>query len=243
MVLNYVLLGIIQGIFEWIPVSSEGITALFSSFLVKDINAIDIALFLHLGTALAAFVFFRKEWKKVLVLKDKKMFNFLLIVTFVSLIVSYPLLKFIKSVALGNGLLLITGVGLLMTSYLLKKDKMINKGSVLLVGFLQGLSVIPGLSRSGSTIFGLSLFKKDPKEILTISYMMSVPVGIIASFYMLITEPNLVTFGWIGLVTSFLVGILSLHLLLKLANKINFSKFTLFFGLICLIGSLIGFLI
>ncbi len=51
--LNYIVLGIIQGIFEWIPVSSQGIVALASQFLIEDVHPVEVALFMHLGTFLA----------------------------------------------------------------------------------------------------------------------------------------------------------------------------------------------
>ena len=72
-IINYILLGAIQGIFEWIPVSSEGIVALASNFLKLNINPIDIGLFLHLGTLLSAIIYFRKDWIKIITFKDKNL--------------------------------------------------------------------------------------------------------------------------------------------------------------------------
>ena len=76
---EHVLLGILQGMVEWIPISSEGVVALTSQFLIKDINPIDVALFLHLGTFFATLIYFKKEWKQVITLKDKKLLHFLII--------------------------------------------------------------------------------------------------------------------------------------------------------------------
>ncbi|MCX6759322.1 MAG: hypothetical protein NT012_02050 [Candidatus Nealsonbacteria bacterium] len=50
--LDYAILGIIQGIFEWIPISSQGIVAIASQFLIKEVHPLEMALFLHLGTRL-----------------------------------------------------------------------------------------------------------------------------------------------------------------------------------------------
>jgi len=242
--LHYILLGVLQGVFEWIPISSEGVVALASKFLLTDINAVNLALFLHLGTLLAALIYFRKDWKRIITFKDKELLRFLLITTIISLIVSFPLYLFVKNMALGSGLLLITGVGLLFTAFFQKKKfQLKTNNSALLVGILQGFSVIPGLSRSGATIFGLSLSKKDPEEILKISYLMSVPVGICSSAYLFLTEPELVFSGWIALISSFVVGLLFLYLLFAVIKRINFFKFALFFSIICLIGGVIGFLI
>ncbi len=242
----YIFLGIIQGLFEWIPVSSEGIVALMSQFLTKTPNSVDLALFLHLGTLFAVLFYFRKEWKKVLTLRNVKLIRFLIISTLVSLIVGYPFYKIIRNMALGNTLLIVTGFGLLLTAYFHKTKRTFNISFdklAIISGFLQGLAVIPGLSRSGSTIFGLSLGELTPSETLKISYMMSVPVVLASSAYLLFQNPVLIFEEWLSLAFSFLVGLLSLHFLINLAKKINFYKFALIFSLLCFLGAAIGFII
>ena len=157
---DYIILGVLQGFFEWIPISSEGIVALASQMFIADVNPIDAALFLHLGTLLAVLVYFRKDWTEVLTLKDIHLFRFLMIATVISLFVGFALYHLVSSVAIGPGLLTVMGIGLLFTAYFQKKKRNINLSRdrmAVLVGVLQGLAVIPGLSRSGSTIFGLSL--------------------------------------------------------------------------------------
>jgi len=204
-----------------------------------------VALFLHLGTLLAVLIYFRKDWKEIFLLRDKKLIYFLLIATIISLVVAWPIYRWVRSFVVGNGLLLLMGFGLLITAYFHKKNKAFeisfNKLAAI-AGFLQGLAVIPGLSRSGATIFGLSLSKQKPQSVLKLSYMMSAPIVLASSIYLLIKEPNLVSEGWISLVFSFLVGILTLHFLLSLAKKINFFKFALIFALLCFLGAFVGFL-
>ena len=243
--INYIILGIVQGIFEWLPISSEGITSLLSNFLVQDFHPIDLALFLHLGTLLAAIIYFRKDWIKILSFKNKELLRFLIISTIMSLAISYPLYKIIKSFTFGNGLLVLMGFGLLGTAYAYKKKAKFNikpSSLALIDGFLQGLAVIPGLSRSGSTIFGLSLNKTKPEEILKISYLMSVPVVLASSLYLFLQEPMLIAQSWPALISSFLIGILTLHFLINWAKKINFFKFALIFSFICFLGAIIGFI-
>ena len=106
------------------------------------------------------------------------------------------------------------------------------------VGILQGLAVIPGFSRSGATIFSLSLGEFSPPEILKISYMMSAPVVFLSSVYLYLKNPNLFSFSLEALIFSFLTSILTLHFLMKISQKINFSQFSLIFGLICILGAL-----
>lgn len=240
---DYILLGIIQGIFEWIPISSEGIVALTGQFLAENLNPIDVALFLHFGTIFAVLIYFRKDWKEVLTLKDRKLFRFLFLSTLISLLVGYPLYRAVRNIVVGNFLLVIMGFGLLITAYFQKKKRMFRIGFdklAVISGFLQGLAVIPGLSRSGSTIFSLSLGKLNPSEALKVSYMMSVPTVLASSVYLYFKNPILVFKGWPALASSFLVGFFSLHFLINLAKKINFLQFTLTFGMLCLLGAMIS---
>ncbi len=244
--LTYFILGILQGIFEWIPISSEGIVALVSQFLLKGFNPVDVALFLHLGTLLAVLIYFKNDWKEILTLKNIKLLRFLIIATIISLAVGYPFYKLVKNMAVGNTLLIIMGFGLLLTAYFQKMERKfeigLNKLAVI-TGFLQGLSVIPGLSRSGSTIFGLSLGKFPPSKILKTSYLMSAPVVLASSCYLFLENPILIFKGWPSLVFSFLIGFGSLHFLINLAKKINFFQFALIFASLCFLGAAIGFII
>ena len=241
---SYVILGILQGIFEWIPISSEGIVALTSQFLKAEVNPLDIALFLHLGTLLAVLIYFRKDWVEILTLRNKILVKFLIIATIISLGVGFLTYKTVKEIAVGAGLLLVMGFGLLFTAFFQKTKRKLNLNLnqiAVISGFLQGLSVIPGLSRSGSTIFSLSLGKLAPSQILKISYMMSAPVVLASTVYLGIQEPVLFFQGWPALIFSFLVGLATLHFLIKVSQKIDFSKFALIFGILCLIGAVIAF--
>jgi len=243
--LKYLFLGALQGFFEWLPVSSEGIVSLASHFLRIDSNPVDTALFLHLGTLLAVTIYFYNDWLKLLKGKNPKLVRFLFITTSISLIIGYPVYKLIKNIFIGNSLLLITGFALLFTAYFnkyKKNFKISNTKLAIISGFLQGLAVIPGLSRSGSTIFGLSLGDFTPREILKISYMMSLPVIIAANILILFQDSSLAFQAWPALITSFLIGITTLHFLLEWMKRINFFKFAVAFSILCFLGAFINFL-
>ena len=244
--LETTLAGILQGIFEWLPISSEGVVSLFSHFFIKGVNSVDFSLVLHLGTLFAVLIYFFRDWINILLYRDRFLFWFLAISTSVSLGVGFLVYKLISNFLVGSLLLLITGVGLLFTSFFQRKKIKIEikeEKLAVFVGILQGLAVIPGLSRSGSTIFGLSFGKFSPPEILKVSYMMSVPVVLASSLYFYLKEPNLFSFSLEALVFSFLTGILTLHFLMKISSKINFSKFTFIFGILCILGAFLGLII
>jgi undecaprenyl-diphosphatase len=239
----YVLLGALQGVFEWIPISSEGVVALAAQYFRVGINPVDFALFLHIGTLAAALAFYWRDWTNVLSLKDLRLVKFLTITTIISLPVGFLIYKTITLVTLGVGLLLLTGVGLLFTAYFTSKKISLNLNQTslaVLSAVLQGIAVIPGFSRSGSTIFGLSLGSLKPQEILRLSYLMSVPAVAASTGYLILFKAHGLTFSiWPAIVSSFIVGLLSLQALTKFAQKINFSKFALAFALLCFLGVLL----
>ncbi|MBM4177595.1 undecaprenyl-diphosphate phosphatase, partial [Candidatus Gribaldobacteria bacterium] len=173
--------------------------------------------------------------------------------TAVSLLVAFPLYQIASKVILGGWLLFLTGFGLLLTAFLQKSKKIKEKSSflflsnklALLAGFLQGFAVLPGVSRSGTTIFALSLSEnKSPKDILKLSYLMSAPLVLASSFYLLLKGNLVFDFSSIlALFFSFLVGLIFLKILLKLVEKINFFWFALLFACLCFLAGLIEFLL
>jgi len=240
---EYFFLGILQGIFEWLPISSEGILTLVSSLFFKKISPIDLALYLHLGTFFALLIYFYKDWKKIFLFEDKKTLKFLVLSTIFSFLVGAPIYFLIKKITFGGLLLIIIGFGLMITGFFHKKKlslKISFEKLAILTGILQGLSVIPGISRSASTIFGLSLGKFSPYEILKLSYLISAPVVLGAGIFLALKEPLLFSKEiFLSLVGAFLAGILSLKILLKFALRLNFFKFCIIFGGLCILGGII----
>jgi len=239
---DYIILGIIQGIFEWLPISSEGVVAIAGRFLIEEIDSLETALFLHLGTVLAVLLYFRKDWLEILTLKNRVLFRFLIISTVISGIIGLILYNsLIKNMATGGVLLLITGFALLFTAYFHKAKRTAGLGFdklPVITGILQGLAVIPGFSRSGSTIFGLSLGELEPKQILRLSYLMSVPAVAASTGYFLVFKAHSFSFDiWPAALASFIIGLLFLDGLTKLSQKMNFAKFALAFALLCFIGA------
>lgn len=238
---NYFILGLLQGVFEWIPISSEGVVALAAKYLGAAQNPVDLALFLHAGTLLAALIYYRRDWMRILTLKDRPLIRFLAIATAISLPLGFAVSRAAAQAVMGAGLLALTGVGLLFTAYFQAKKTNLKLGEnklAAIAGVLQGLAALPGFSRSGSTIFGLSLGNLPPGQVLRLSYLMSVPAVAASTAYLALFEAEQFTLAvWPALAASFAVGILTLDLLTKFAEKINFAKFALAFALLCFAGA------
>ncbi|MCK9578681.1 undecaprenyl-diphosphate phosphatase [bacterium] len=246
--LTYILLGLLQGVFEWLPISSKGIVSLYVNYSgIQGVNPLDLALFLHLGTLLATLIYFWKDIWDLILLKDKKFVKFFIIVSIISGTLGFVIYKLTKDFAVGSSLLLVVGLGLLLTSFFQSKKiklKLSGTMSAVVVGLLQSLSAIPGVSRSGSTIFGLSLSENDPEKILRYSYLISIPVVLGADVYL--QRENLVQFSpevIVAVISSFIFGILTLKILLTFSKKINFALFTLIFGILCILGAFLDYIL
>jgi len=242
---EYILAGVLQGIFEWLPVSSEGVVALFSSFFVEKMNSLDFSLFLHLGTLLAVTIYFWKDIRDLIFLKDKKIVRFFIIVTLISGGLGFFIYKIANNFSFGPALLIMMGCGLFLTSWFQRKKiklKISDDVSAIIVGLLQAITPIPGISRSGATIFGLSLSENDPEKILRMSYLVSIPVvcGVNIYIYLKNFQETKILFSlemFLACFFSFIFGIITLKFLMQASQKINFSKFTFIFGCLCFLGA------
>lgn len=248
-----VIAGILQGILEWLPLSSEGNMVIYlSGFLGLDsAETLGFAVFLHIGTGIAALVYFRYEVASLIRMQNKEhkmLLHKLAIITLVTGMVGLPIF-FLLSLPhfIGETLLCITGVALIITGFMqrnlggqgLKDYKNLNWIETLGLGIVQGLSIIPGLSRSGVTT-SLLLFKNyQVKEAFRLSFLMSIPASFAAGLGMILINNYAITsHHLISLFSTIVVGYLSIDLLLKVAEKTSFWKICIIMGGIALLAFL-----
>jgi len=268
--IEYIILAILQGIFEWLPISSSGQVMIISTnlFGIPPEEAFSLSIWLHLGTTLAILLKFWRDsinilktlWQKEpkREVNEIKKRNWVLWATLGTGIIAFPLYFIFKILFIDlfnaiqgdfitlfvSGLLIITGVILILTKKTFETKtlvevprKMIQKDS-LISGLVQGTSILPGISRSGVTISTILFEKYDQDSALRLSFLMSVPVTIASVIVDIIFGEgsvfgtlNIFTIGIIILV-SFLIGYLTIDLLLRLARKINFGYFCILYGII-----------
>ena len=255
--LEAIVLGIVQGIAEWIPISSEGLTTLIAVNLLKGSTLnelITVSLYLHLGTFFAALIYFRKDvvylTKQLFQYKKsdpetKNLINFYVVATLISGCLGLLILKGITGleslIALSQGAILITlGIFLVFTGlfqvwrkYEGERDSTdLKLSDGIIVGIAQGLAVVPGLSRSGLTVSALLLRKFKDTQALKLSFILSLPIVLIGNI-VLNTSRFIFTWGsFIGLLMSFVFGLITIHFLLRLSERFQFGWFVFLFGVL-----------
>lgn len=243
-------LGLLQGALEWLPISSQGILVLLSTLLgFKPSEAADISILLHLGTCLAAAIYFRRDIAKILRRssdEDEEMLLFLLIASAATLISGLPTYLLFREMG-GNGetFLGLIGGGLIITGLAQRwggdRRRVIEApglGAGLIVGLLQGLSALPGISRSGITIFALLLYGFAGEEALRISYLLSIPASLFSSLGVILLRGSIPLGSQIhlALIASFISGLITIGSLMRISQRLNFSSFCILMGSITLIS-------
>lgn len=248
--------GILQGVTEWLPISSSGqnMLALMNILNITPKDAFSLAIFLHLGTLLAAVIKFRGDIIKLINYRDRQLFWFIFITTIFSGIVGLPAYLLLKENIdswTGDAVTGLIGLLLVVTGliiYLSKKKvgrKSLTGSSVVdmvVVGSLQGLTILPGISRSGVTVSALLLRGYNQKEALRLSFLMSIPVvaGAVSADILTTDVCHMGSLPvTIGVFTSFVFGYLTIDALLRIAQKIKFESFCVLFGLIALFMTLL----
>jgi len=243
------LLGAIQGITEWLPISSEGVLFLAKTRLLQSSDSPSLMmreiLFLHLGTFFACLFYFRRQIFSL----EKKVFRFLFVSTFISGFLGLILFKIIegvenqlsftgKMITLTIGVLLVVTAGLQIKAKAegFKKDQDLTAGDGILFGLVQGLAVLPGLSRSGLTISFLLLRKFEKTIALKLSFLASLPIVLLGNIFLNFKYFSLAGQSVWSSVVSFFFGVLTIDFLMKLAKKVNFGYFVLFFGLLNIVS-------
>ena len=245
-IINYILIGFIQGLTEFLPISSSGHIVLFGSFFNLD-NLLLISVVAHIGTLFAVIFCYRKTLKELVIHPFNKTNLNLIIATIPTVIVVLCFNHFLEDNFSTSSLVwgfLISAI--LLTVADLKKDgaKPVNKKNALYMGLAQCCALLPGISRSGSTLVCGLIAGVEKKQALDFSFLMSIPVIIASAVYETIKLfTSQITVDWIGIfivmITSFIFGIMSIKIMLKLVNKNKLYYFSIYLIILSLIILLI----
>ena len=245
-ILEIIILGIIQGITEFLPISSSGHLVIAQNILGVKSPGNTLEVLFHFGTLMSVVYVFFEDIKQIFLTMNKKnnqIFIFYIIIAtltamFAGIFLKDYFLKIFDNVHLVGYALCITGFLLIMSRKFTNDQKEISFSSSMLVGIAQAVAIIPGISRSGSTISICMYLGIPPKEAARFSFLLSIPVIAGASFLGFLEMESDKTFNNLSLAaaitTSFLTGVLALRILLKILEAGRFH----FFGVYCLIAGI-----
>ena len=249
-----IILGIIQGLTEFLPVSSSGHLTLFAEIFGITENNLFTAVALHFGTLMAVVVFYFKDLVGLLNCENLSKLGNLVLATIPAglfmLVINSSVEKMFNSskfVAIG---FLISAIILSIADIVGKKireRKSITWKSALIMGISQAFAIFPGISRSGSTISGgLILASGERKEVADFSFLMSVPI-ILGSTIFELFSVEFSSINWIatllGVLASFITGYLAIKFMLKIIGKCNFKWFSLYLFILSIITFINGFIV
>ena len=258
MIIKSIILGILQGIGEFLPISSSAHLILIPYLFGWSESSMAFDIALHFGTLLAVLAIYFKDWWNLFIgaltdFRDKKkttngrMFWYLVAATIPAAVIGLLLDDIIESFFRGQ-IWLIALFLALMGIFIYLGDRWASKNykgrevsfdnitlkQAFLVGCFQAFAVFPGFSRSGTTILAGRLMGLSKEAITKFTFLLSVPIiagAAILKLRDLVFTPDVI----IGIFTSFIVGIISIKFLLSYIKKHDFSIFAIYRVVIAII--------
>lgn len=256
-----VILGIIQGITEFLPISSSGHLVLtekvFEGFGKSDFG-LSFDIFLHLGTLLAIIIYFWRDWLKILkdLFQKKGIFGYIILATLPAAIAGIFLedliAGFFRDILFVAIFFIITGGFFIFSEKIyaklqVKNLEKITWGDALFIGVIQIFALLPGVSRSGSTISAGMLRGLSRQEAARLSFLMAALIifgsGIFSAMSNLKTNAinNLILESIFGFIFAAGTGYFSIAFLMKFLEKYRlygFAGYLIIAGLVILIWQL-----
>lgn len=260
-----IVLGLVQGLTEFLPVSSSGHIALFQGIFGITELQLFISIILHLGTLVAVCIVFFKD----IVDLFKKPFHtlgYLVLATVPAAITGLLFEVFdLDDVFLGENMGIYLFIFFLVTAALLFATEMVAKRrertlplcfkTVIPMGLAQAVAVLPGISRSGSTICAGTLAGGKSEDLAKFSFLMSIPI-ILGSFAVELAvglkdgeiqasfSSGGTTFVWgivLGFIVSAIAGLFAINVMMRAIRKTNYKWFSLYLVLIAITSLVLHF--
>lgn len=245
-ILIALILGLVQGITEFLPVSSSGHLVLLERIFGIQNNIIFFDIILHLGTLLAVIFVYKKSILELIKHPFSKKMRMLIVGTIPTVIIALLFKNLFQSAFSGDFLFigfLTTSIFLLIADYVDKKvknNKNISYNNMLVMGIFQGFAILPGLSRSGSTTTSAIVMGIKKEDALEYSFLLSIPIILASLLYeILFAEVNFTALQIspiiIGFITSFIFGIISIKFMIKIVKNNTYKYFTIYLLILSLI--------
>ena len=238
-----IISGIVQGVTEFLPISSSGHLVILHNYFGFREPQLFFDIFLHIGTLFAVVVYF---WRDIIkVLTGKKPFLLYIILgtvptVFIGFFFKDILESCFVSIKIVGVMLLFTAAFLFAADWVSRRKAgvsqsgRLNWAKAFIIGIVQGIAIMPGISRSGSTISSAMLMKVDKADAIRFSFLLSIPAIMGAMVLKLIRAQGIVeiTLPMVsGAFFAFLFGLGAIYLLIRAVIKSNLK----FFGFYCLV--------
>ena len=241
--LEVLILSIIQGVTEFLPISSSSHLIIFSNYLNFENQNLSIDVSLHIGSFFAVIIYFIKDILNFL--KNKELFLKIFLSSLPVMFIGYLLIKFdlvnhLRNIKIIGWTTVIFGVLLYISDKFKienRLDKNFNYKSALIIGFFQILSLIPGVSRSGITISAARILRFNRFDSGKISFLLSIPTLAAVSIFGLnnilnSSNLNFSTINLFAIFFSFIFSFITIKYFLMYIQRFSLSIFV--FYRICL---------
>lgn len=239
------ILGLVQGLGEFLPISSSGHLVMIREFMGISGDYLLFDMLLHVGTSAAIFVVFFKD----LIALFKPPFKTIghIILASVPAVIVGVLFNSQISAFFSDGkylcfFFLFTAALMMLTEFIgrrIKKPKPFTWKTALVMGAMQGIAVFPGISRSGSTLFGGTAAGAEREKVAKFSFFMSIPVILGGALLEALDLKGGLPVEWwcivIGMGAAFLSGLAAIKLMLRVIAKADYKWFALYLTVISVI--------
>ena len=178
--IKVILLAVLQGVAEFLPISSSGHLVIGQRLLGLDIPGLRLDLALHFGTLLSIFVFYRATVVRIVSRCEWRYVLKIVLSAVPAILVYFPFRDSIdalfENARMVGALLMFTGAVLVGTRYLPRGHREISPWRALVMGLGQALALLPGVSRSGMTLASARAGRVDPEQAAEFSFLMSAPL-------------------------------------------------------------------
>ena len=265
-IIKVLILGLVQGLTEFLPVSSSGHLVLAAEFLKFQENGVAFEVVLHLGTLFSVLIAFRKDIYQMILApfrflssetrnsEEKRYLRWDLCIivgtipaALVGLLFKSQIEELFSSVILVLVMLTLTGIFLLLSKFAPKQNEELTVGKGLLIGIAQAFAILPGISRSGSTIVTGLFLKLDRENAAKFSFLLGVPAILGASVLkindLLTVETHHLPFTYMffGMLAAFVSGYLAIFWLLSIVKRGKLEWFAFYCFAVVIISGLLYF--
>ena len=230
-----IFLGLVQGLAEFLPISSSGHLLLFEHLCGITDGGLLLTLILHLATLLAVVVVYRQRlWQLIRYPWQKQTWQLLLatVITCGMVILFKDMIDSLFSLAALPYLFLLCGCYLLLPTLLRPRETAHPWVQSLAMGLAQGIAVVPGLSRSGVTITTGRLTGMNSAAATDFSFLMSIPIILASLVYELLQGGTIQMLGFgnvlLAFITAFVSGIVAIKMMLNMTKKIDLRWFAVY---------------